>query len=800
MMGVRGLTSFIENNKLLSHRKLYNTKVIIDGNNLCHFIFYHHNLSYKYGGDYDQYYNKCRNFFLLLKDCDVEPLVVLDGGYDPDNRKLPEILRRMSERRDNVERVCVGEDKMVFPILAVEIFIQILGELGIKHVTVDFDADDVTGVLANDLDCPVISNDSDFFVYDLKAGFIPLNFINLTLRVHNIGTGVDRECTKYEKVIQSEYMYIPVMFYQREEFAKMIGNKETFVIPLLATLQGNDYLFESNLGAFYARLKMPSFHRFKYSAYTKIHGRLAAMIEWLSDKSDLNYCVDFVVARLRKDQKIKIRTDILKSVESYSKTDKHVPAHLKSFLNTNDVNDEKQQTNACYQTRCDYYGNRLPDWILEGLMKHELQPMIQNIAVLHTVVHRCQVEILSEISTYQCSEFLRQVTYGIVFQSDLNTDTKDNCDNGVQEYDRAQKTSTEVFVKPVASIVCFGKLPSLHDVPKMSVDDRQCLLLCTLNMSNEGKSLSLYPQSYEDSNKTSDLGSYKDSGLESALYSCKDPNEQSVLYSFKDSDVHTYLQSHNHTGLQPDQTCQDLGLDIQSDLTYNADLHSDQTSKDSTQHSDQQSCKVSDLQSNQVCKDPDLDSDLLLLLGTISYWINHANPKVTAAHVDSLIVSLIILHVKILQWIEERNAQGLSLQKPRLYHQITEAFTAASDKQIHNLLKNLEKYFEEPNHSYKNPRDNDVVHGFAQLQACIQDVICLNQLLMCPFSPINPAFIINSTFMYNLCREIDVHPNSVSYIVEMLDESSPLSQLFLRLKEKVLSLCKDGRFQEKRLG
>ena len=795
MMGVRGLASFIENNKLLIHHRLHNTRVIIDGNNLCHFIFYHYNLSYKYGGDYDQYYNKCRNFFLLLKDCDVEPLVVLDGGYDPDNRKLPEILRRMSERRDNVERVCLGEDKMVFPILAVEIFIQILGELGIKHVTVDFDADDVTGVLANDLDCPVISNDSDFFVYDLKAGFIPLNYINLTLRVHNIGTGVDRECTKNKKLNQSEYMYIPVMFYQREEFAKMIGNKEAFVIPLLATLQGNDYLFESNLRAFYARLKMPSFHRFKYSAYPKIHGRLAAMIEWLSDKSDLNYCVDFVVARLRKDQKIKIRIDILKSVESYSKTDKHVPAHLKSFLNTNDVNDEKQQTNACYQTTCDYYGNMLPDWILEGLMKHELQPMIQNIAVLHTVVHRCQVEILSEISTYRCSEFLRQVTYGIVFQSDLNTDTKGNRNNSVQEYDRVQKTSTEFFVKPVESIACFGKLPFLHDVPKMSVDDRQCLLLCTLNMSKEGKSLPLYPDTYEDSNIASDLDSYQDSGLQSALYSCKDPSEQSELYSFKDLDAHTNLQSSSDTDQQPDQTGQDLGMAIQSDQSYNAGLYSDQTSNDSTQYSDQQSGKVLDLQSNQVCKDP--DPDLLLLLGTISYWINHANPKVTAAHVDSLLVSLIILHVKILQWLEERNVQGLDLQKPRLYHQITEAFTASSDKQIQNLLKNLEKYFEEPNHSYKNPRANDVVHGFAQLQACIQDVICLNQLLMCTFSPINPAFVINSTFMYNLCREIDVHPNAVSYIVEMLDESSPLSRLFLRLKEKILSLCKDGRFKEK---
>ena len=834
----------------------------------------------------------------------MEPLIVFDGGYDPDDRKLPTILQRMSDRRDNVWLVCRTDHGTVPPILAVETFRQVLVEFGIKHVTCDFEADDDIGVLANDLDCPVMSNDSDFFVYDLKAGFIPLDYINLTLCVHNADTDVDYTCTKDKELNKNEYMYIPVKFYHRDTFVKLVGNKEAFVIPLLATLLGNDYLYASNLQGFYSTLTLQT-TRLRYNYSPKSQSRLAAVIEWLSDKSDLDSCVELVVAQLKADRRNLVRREIYKSVKSYTNTDKHASAHLKSFLDASYTSDENAPKNACNQVVCDYFGNKLPNWVLQRLRMHEVHPMLQNIAVLHRVFLLCQVEILKEISTYRCSEFLRHVTYGIIFQPDLIADTKDNRRNCVQEYDREGKNTKKFYVRPAESIPCYGKLPSLGDVPQMSVEDQQYLLLCSLGVSIEDRSLpckgrsECRSESLHDSCKDSDLHSElesckesvvqadlksckelgvqsdlkswkelgvqsdlvsckdsdvqsdlktckesgvqsdlktckelgvqtdlkscKESGVQSDLKSCKESGVQSDQKSCKDSDVQSDLESCNESGVQSDlESCKELGVQsdlesykesgVQSDLKsckesgVQSDLESckesglqtDQKScKDSVVQSDLKLCKDSGLQSDLSSKDLDLDSDILLLVGTTSFWINNANPQVTAAHLDSLIVSLIVIHVKVLKWIDQRKLLGFDFQKPRLYCHITEAFHKSSDKQIQKLEKNLEKYFVKPNHSHKNPRDNAVVHGFAQLQACMQDVIRLNQLLLCPFAPINPSFIINSTFMYNLCREIDVRLEPDLFIVDMLGKKSPLCLLFLKLKERVLSLCKDDCFHEK---
>ena len=47
------------------------------------------------------------------------------------------------------------------------------------------------------------------------------------------------------------------------------------------------------------------------------------------------------------------------------------------------------------------------------------------------------------------------------------------------------------------------------------------------------------------------------------------------------------------------------------------------------------------------------------------------------------------------------------------------------------------------------------------------------------------------------CREIDVRLEPDLFIVDMLGKKTPLCLLFLELKERVLSLCKDDCFHEK---
>ena len=683
-MGVRGLSTFIDNNqKLLRVSKLHDTKVIIDGNNLYHFLYYQYHVVHQYGGDYDHFSRKCKRFFSLLSKCGVEPIVVFDGGYGPDDRKLPTILTRMRDRRSTAESVCKTGHGKIIPILAIETFRLVLVELNISHVACDFEADDEIATLANDLNCPILSNDSDFFVYDLKGGYIPLDYMNLTLCVYNEVTSEECICTKDKVLSNYEFRYLPVKFYHRDRLAELFINKSAFVIPLFATLLGNDYLNTADLAQFYAMLQNPRSST-KYFFSPKSQGRLGSLIQWLNENenSDLDMLVDFVVDNSGKKED-DLREEICRSVQSYSMAGHYSSVNLKIFLDKS--NGETNMPAKFEQPVIDYHDNKLPTWFVERLRKCEIHPNVQNAVVLHRVVLPCQVEIISDPSTYQCSRGIREVTYGMLFQSDAHTSDVLSQDNCVVEYDRDQKNTKKIYIAPAEAVAHYDCLPTLTSLLDLSVQDRQLLLLCVLGLSKENF---------------------------------------------------------------------------------------------------------------MSCKDSGFNDDFVLLIAIMSYWMNHAMPKVSSAHLDSFILGMIILHVKVLKWIDERKSIGLEYVEPDLYKQITQAFYDSSDKQIEKLERNIEKYFEKPQHSSKFPTNFKIVHGFSQFQACLRDTINLNQLLLCPFTQINPSFVLNCTLLFNLCSEIDVRSNPELFGSEMMDRGSPLCQIFLSVRKQVLLFCNSGCFVE----
>lgn len=701
-MGVRGLSTFIDNNqKLLSVLKLHDTKVIIDGNNLYHFLYYQYHIVHQYGGDYDHFSRKCKRFFSLLRKCGVEPIVVFDGGYGPDDRKLPTILGRMRDRLSTAESVCKTGHGKIIPILAIETFRLVLVELDIQHVACEFEADDDIATLANDLNCPVMSNDSDFFVYDLKGGYILLDYMNLTLCVHNPETAEESICTKDKVLSNSEYRFLPVKFYHRDRLVELFTNKSAFIIPLFATLLGNDYLSTADLAQFYAKLQIPRSSN-KYFFSPKSQSRLGSLIQWLNDNRDTDFVslVDFVVDNCGKKEE-DIREEIYRSVQSYSMVNHYSSINLKVFLEESSskpnasmssegsVTDKHDnQTGCCYHDNhpvTDYQDNQLPTWFVEKLRKCEIHPNVQNATILHRVILPCQVEIISDPSSYQCSRAIRELIYGILFQSDAHTSDTLSQDNCVVEYDRDQKNTKKVYVAPAEAVAHGNSLPTLTSLVDLTVQERQLLLLSVLGLSKE-----------------------------------------------------------NFTS----------------------------------------------------CKDSSFDDDTVLMIAILSYWINHAMPKILSAHLDSFILGMIVIQMKVLKWIEEKKLIGLEYVEPKLYKQIAQAFFDSSDKQIERLDRNIEKYFEKPHHSSKHPANFKIVHGFSQLQACLRDIINLNQLLLCPFTQINPSLILNCTLLYNLCSEIDVRSNPELFVSEMLDRGSPLCQTFLTVRKHVLLFCNSACFVE----
>jgi len=84
IMGISGLTSFINNNPTLLKEinRLEKTRVIIDGGNILYPLYFHAHLDSTYGGEYVAFEITVRSFFEMLRDFDVEPIIIMDGSCD----------------------------------------------------------------------------------------------------------------------------------------------------------------------------------------------------------------------------------------------------------------------------------------------------------------------------------------------------------------------------------------------------------------------------------------------------------------------------------------------------------------------------------------------------------------------------------------------------------------------------------------------------------------------------------------------------------------------------------------------
>ncbi|KAL4235309.1 Protein asteroid 1 [Mactra antiquata] len=688
-MGVRGLSTFIDENKkiFLSDHKLHDTRVIIDGSNLYHFVYHHYNISHQFGGDYDHYARKCKRFFNLLKECNIQPYVVLDGGYDPDDSKLSTVLDRMNDRRKKVSLICWKRKGTVLPVLSYETFRQVLEELNIPHVACVYEADREIAVLAKRWNCPVMSNDSDFFLFDLSGGFIPLDYINMTLCVCNTESGKEYVLGKNDSTSKHEYIYLPVRYYNSRRFIELFKeNCREFALPLFGTVMGNDFVELSELFSFHSQLRVPK-NPDKRCFRVKAEGRIPGMLYWVDSVKSEESAIQQVLATITEEKQDSLKELLLNCVSMYKDIDKFEFFDVEKLICynslTNDDDDDDDDDNKAHvPVLKNFYGQRLPDWFVMKLQSCCINgSVIQNACVLHRVILNCQIEILKETSTYACSRHIRACIYGILFGSD---DVRDgaNRQNCVAEYDREGINTKKFYVKPIRNIDNLPAIANIDVIPSMATDDRKKYLLGCLGMN--------------------------------------------------------------------------LSLNVDMDSMH--------------------------------------ESSIVLAL-TLGVWVKHAQPKVTENHLKSLLICIIVLHIKALDWVKMKQSQGVSPYIPIMYQDIFTAYKSTEESQLSSVMKRLEKHFARPEHTPRNPRDNRIIHGFSQYQSCYLDTLYLNQVLLLPVSIPSPSLILNSTFAYNLCHDLDLRPKPDQYLVELLSKDSPLLKVFTILKDTVIGLCKNDNFE-----
>ncbi|KAK6178565.1 hypothetical protein SNE40_013326 [Patella caerulea] len=471
-MGVKGLTAFIDDNPvLLQDYKLHDCKVILDGNNFIHFVYNKYSLTFQYDGDYFNYYKKIQLLFSNFKLCNIHPYVIFDGGYEVSDSKL----RTLKERAAKRIKQAINQNSLL-PILARKAFLETLDKLHIPHVTCDFEADEEIAILANQWNCPVISNDSDFFVYRLKAGFLPLNYVDFR-----------------PMEIKHKYHYLATQKYHFNHYKQILDNFHPEMIPLLATVLGNDFIKQDTFMAFTEKFKKPK-HKIKYASKTV--SKITAIISHFDQfktfsegRAAITKDFDNIggIASLQNviDTSIKCYTKI-NSAKTY------LTEYFDSVLQYSSI------------SRKDYFGQPFPEFMIKGLFDGSISPHIQNMAVLHRIILPCQQEDLNQPSSHKISTRIRQVIYGILFQSmsqqsnqkgDLGKKSKVSRHTHVEEIDRIRTCIASVFVDPRINFIEYGKLPTIMEISQMSLSSRRELVLKSLGVS-EGFLSCFHPSSH----------------------------------------------------------------------------------------------------------------------------------------------------------------------------------------------------------------------------------------------------------------------------------------------------------------
>ncbi|XP_021245028.1 protein asteroid homolog 1 [Numida meleagris] len=443
-MGVPGLTGFVgEREAFFAELRVRDTKLVIDGSSLYYHLFFASAADSRRGGDYGPFAAAAGEFFAVLRACGVASFVVLDGGRGAADRKLGTLRERAAERLRRAHGLCRGEGGCVLPLLARHAFVQALRRAAVPFVQCWAEADREVAALANRWGCPVLSLDSDFFIFELVGGYCPLSAFGWRdVRAERRGR------------------YIPARRFEAESFCRHFGRLRRSLLPLFAVMSGNDYVDAAAFEGFFGKVRLPG-----------KHGRARGLLGWLAGFAGPEEAVDAVLKHLGRRRRDEVRELLRAALEDYAPSE----VNLEEFFQEGRYRCEEAEASG------------LPPWLLGALAEGEVAPLVRNVLTLRSTFLHVQVEDMRRPSAHGTALPIRQVLYGLLLRTRPAADAQSNSQSGtlpaVCEFNRVQKSIKKTFVQAASLPAPFCddgfSLDKLVEVP---MSRRQLLLLETLGV------------------------------------------------------------------------------------------------------------------------------------------------------------------------------------------------------------------------------------------------------------------------------------------------------------------------------
>uniref|UniRef100_A0A3Q2E7D2 Protein asteroid homolog 1-like n=1 Tax=Cyprinodon variegatus TaxID=28743 RepID=A0A3Q2E7D2_CYPVA len=393
-------------------------------------------LDQNHGGEYAAYENLIERFITALRTCEISPYVVLDGGSDVTDKKVETVAKRTEDRVKRAHIAAVtGKRMSVLPRMADLVFRQTLARLQVPVAQCFEEADREIAALAAEWRCPVLSYDSDFYIFDLPGGLLPYTHFH------------------WKEVKQSGSLsFIPCRRYYSSSFCIFFGLQPQ-LLPTFAALAGNDYV----------KLKVVKWDDFAPPG-TETPSRLEGLLCWLKNFEETQEALEaaLVLMGVLNENKREVLQRLHLGMEDYQLR----PTSLNRFF-LHGVPPEIPEADL------------VPNWMLLPLTQARLSSHILDVLRLQQMGLGFSIEHEKLPSANLISRPVRQVLYGLLLGR--------RKPNLVDEIDRDGLEVTSIKVKPILTRTSKKLIPlSKHHTNELS--DRLQVLLEALEVTEESLS------------------------------------------------------------------------------------------------------------------------------------------------------------------------------------------------------------------------------------------------------------------------------------------------------------------------
>ena len=127
-MGIFALTKFVALSELYTDHRLRDTVLLIDGPNLWKRLHSRYVKQWRrdhlFGGDYGYFAEYVHQFFDTLQDCDIRPVVIMDGASLQESFHSVKKIQRLQARLEEAIEIC-KKVSFVFILKCLYIFFKI---------------------------------------------------------------------------------------------------------------------------------------------------------------------------------------------------------------------------------------------------------------------------------------------------------------------------------------------------------------------------------------------------------------------------------------------------------------------------------------------------------------------------------------------------------------------------------------------------------------------------------------------------------------------------------------------------